>query len=151
MKKKTKKIQIINGPNLNMLGKREPHIYGSLTLEEINQGLEQEANAFGIALYFFQSNHEGALIDKIHGLFDDPVDGVIINPGGLTHTSVALRDALLLLSCPSVEIHLSNIDKREAFRHKSLLADIVTGRISGFGHYGYHMALQALAKMLHES
>ncbi len=151
MKKKIKKIQVINGPNLNMLGKREPHIYGAMTLDEINRGLGQEAKPLGIELHFFQSNHEGALVDKIQGLFDDPVDGIIINPGALTHTSVALRDALLLLSCPTVEIHLSNIYKRESFRHKSLLADIVTGQISGFGHYGYHMALQALAKMLHES
>ena len=151
MKKKIKKIQIINGPNLNMLGKREPHIYGAMTLDEINRGLGQEAKPLGIELHFFQSNHEGALVDKIQGLFDDSVDGIIINPGALTHTSVALRDALLLLSCPTVEIHLSNIYKRESFRHKSLLADIVTGQISGFGHYGYHMALQALAKMLHES
>jgi len=151
MKKKIKKIQVINGPNLNMLGKREPHIYGAMTLDEINRGLGQEAKPLGIELHFLQSNHEGALVDKIQGLFDDPVDGIIINPGALTHTSVALRDALLLLSCPTVEIHLSNIYKRESFRHKSLLADIVTGQISGFGHYGYHMALQALAKMLHES
>lgn len=148
---KAKTIQIINGPNLNMLGKREPHIYGAMTLDEINKGLEEEAKPLGISLQFFQSNHEGALVDKIHELFDHPPFGIIINPGALTHTSVALRDALLLLSCPMAEIHLSNIYKREAFRHKSLLADIVTGQISGFGHYGYHMALQAMAKMIHES
>jgi len=148
---KQKKIQVLNGPNLNMLGKREPHIYGSLTLDEINQGLEKEAKFLGLELSFFQSNHEGALVDKIHELFDSQPVGLIINPGALTHTSVALRDALLLLSCPMVEIHLSNIYKREAFRHKSLLADIVTGQISGFGDYGYHLALHALAKMIHES
>ena len=147
---KEKKIQVLNGPNLNMLGKREPHIYGSLTLDEINQGLEKEAKFLGLELSFFQSNHEGALVDKIHELFDSPPVGLIINPGALTHTSVTLRDALLLLSCPMVEIHLSNIYKREAFRHKSLLADIVTGQISGFGDYGYHLALHALAKMIHE-
>ena len=146
-----KKIQILNGPNLNMLGKREPHIYGAMTLDEINTGLEQEAKALGLALHFFQSNHEGVLVDKIHELFDSPPDGVIINPGALTHTSVALRDALLLLACPMAEIHLSNIYKREAFRHKSLLAGIVTGQISGFGHYGYTMALHAIARMIHES
>nr|NJM04331.1 type II 3-dehydroquinate dehydratase [Desulfobacula sp.] len=148
---KQKKIQVLNGPNLNMLGKREPHIYGSLTLDEINKGLEKEAKPLGLELSFFQSNHEGALVDKIHELFDSPPSGLIINPGALTHTSVALRDALLLLSCPMAEVHLSNIYKREAFRHKSLLADIVTGQISGFGAYGYHLALQALAKMLHEA
>ncbi len=151
MKKKLKKIQIINGPNLNMLGKREPHIYGAMTLDEINRGLEKEAKTLGVKLDFFQSNHEGAIVDKIHQLFDDPPDSIIINPGALTHTSVALRDALLLLSCPMVEIHLSNIYKREAFRHKSLLADIVTGQVSGFGHYGYSMALHAVAGMIHES
>ncbi len=149
MREKT--IQIINGPNLNMLGKREPHIYGAMTLDEINKSLVQEAKPLGIVLHFFQSNHEGALVDKIHELFDHPPSGIIINPGALTHTSVALRDALLLLSCPSVEIHLSNIYKREAFRHKSFLADIVTGQISGFGHFGYHMALKAIAGMIHES
>jgi 3-dehydroquinate dehydratase-2 len=134
-----------------MLGKREPHIYGSLTLDEINQGLEKEAKFLGLELSFFQSNHEGTLVDKIHEFFDSPPAGLIINPGALTHTSVALRDALLLLSCPMVEIHLSNIHKREAFRRKSLLADIVTGQISGFGAYGYHLALQALAKIIRES
>lgn len=148
---KQKMIQVLNGPNLNMLGKREPHIYGSLTLDEINRDLEKEAKSLGLELSFFQSNHEGALVDKIHELFDSPPVGLIINPGALTHTSVTLRDALLLLSCPMVEIHLSNIYKREAFRHKSLLADIVTGQISGFGDYGYHLALHALAKMIHES
>ena len=148
---KQKRIQVLNGPNLNMLGKREPHIYGSLTLDEINQGLEKEAKPLGLELSFFQSNHEGALVDKIHELFDSPPSGLIINPGALTHTSVGLRDALLLLSCPMAEVHLSNIYKREAFRHKSLLADIVTGQISGFGAYGYHMALQVLAKLIHES
>lgn len=148
---KPKIIQILNGPNLNMLGKREPHIYGAMTLDEINKGLELEAKPLGIALQFFQSNHEGILVDKIHELFDSPPHGIIINPGALTHTSIALRDALLLLSCPIVEIHLSNIYKREAFRHKSLLADIVTGQISGFGHFGYHMAVQGIAQMIHES
>lgn len=148
---KKKSVQIINGPNLNMLGKREPHIYGALTLSQINKGLEDAARPLGLNLDFFQSNHEGALLDKIHELFDSPPQGIIINPGALTHTSVALRDALLLMSCPLIEVHLSNIYKREVFRHKSFLADIVTGQISGFGHFGYHMALEALARMIHES
>ncbi|MBU1196238.1 MAG: type II 3-dehydroquinate dehydratase [Proteobacteria bacterium] len=141
-------IQVINGPNLNMLGKREPQIYGADTLDQINAGLEKAAAPMGVALKFFQSNHEGAIVDKIHGLFEDRMDGIIINPGALTHTSVALRDALLLLSCPIVEIHLSNIYKREAFRHKSMIADIATGQISGFGHYGYHMALGAILNII---
>jgi 3-dehydroquinate dehydratase II len=151
MTQKLKKIQVINGPNLNMLGKREPEIYGSFTLDQINKDLVQYAMPLGVDLDFFQSNHEGAIIDKIHEGFNENIAGIIINPGAFTHTSVALRDALLLMSCPVVEIHLSNIYKREAFRHQSMLADIVTGQISGFGHYGYKMALNALADMINES
>ena len=151
MIKRLKKIQVMNGPNLNMLGKREPHIYGSLTLDQINTELVQQAIPLGVELDFFQSNHEGAILDKIHGIFNENIAGIIINPAALTHTSVALRDALALMSCPVVEIHLSNIYKREGFRHKSMLADIVTGQISGFGHYGYQMALMAIANMINES
>jgi len=151
MTQKIKKIQVVNGPNLNMLGKREPQIYGSLTLDQINTDLAQQAIQSGLDLGFFQSNHEGAIVDKIHEIFDENIAGVIINPGALTHTSIALRDALLLLSCPIVEIHLSNIYKRESFRHKSMLADIVTGQIAGFDHYGYQMALSAIANMINES
>ncbi|MBW2655136.1 MAG: type II 3-dehydroquinate dehydratase [Deltaproteobacteria bacterium] len=151
MTQKIKKIQVINGPNLNMLGKREPEIYGSLTLDQINTNLAQQAIPLGVALDFFQSNHEGAIVDKLHEIFDENILGVIINPGAFTHTSIALRDALLLLTCPIVEIHLSNIYKREAFRHTSLLADIVTGQITGFGHYGYQMALSAIVNMINES
>ncbi len=148
---KVKKIQVINGPNLNMLGKREPQVYGSISLDQINRDLVQKALPLGVELDFFQSNHEGAILDKIHGIFNENIAGIIINPGALTHTSIALRDALAILSCPIVEIHLSNIYKREEFRHKSLLADIVTGQISGFGHYGYQMALTAIALMINES
>ena len=151
MTQKAKKIQVINGPNLNMLGKREPEIYGSLTLSQINTDLAQQAKLLGLELGFFQSNHEGVIVDKIHEIFDENIAGVIINPGALTHTSIVLRDALLLLSCPIVEIHLSNIYKREAFRHKSMLADIVTGQVAGFGNYGYQMALNAVANMINES
>ncbi len=142
-----KKIQIINGPNLNMLGKREPEIYGPLSVDEINKDLGGVAESLGLELDFFQSNHEGLIIDRIHENFTADIDGIIINPGAFTHTSVALRDALLLVSCPVIEIHLSNIYKRESFRHKSLLAEIVTGQISGFGAYGYQMALFAMANM----
>lgn len=151
MTQKTKKIQVINGPNLNMLGKREPDIYGSLTLDQINADLAQQAISLGLELGFFQSSHEGAIVDKIHDMFDEKIAGVLINPGALTHTSIALRDALLLLSCPIVEIHLSNIYKREAFRHQSMLADIVTGQVAGFGHYGYQMALNAVAHMINDT
>jgi 3-dehydroquinate dehydratase-2 len=146
-----KKVQIINGPNLNMLGKREPEIYGCLTLDEINAKLVERSELLDLELFFFQSNHEGAIADKVHEDFNENFDGIIINPGALTHTSVVLRDALAMMSCPMVEIHLSNVYKREAFRHKSMLADIVTGRITGFGHYGYEMALNAIANMINES
>jgi 3-dehydroquinate dehydratase II len=141
-------IAVINGPNLNMLGKREPEIYGTHTLEQINQDLAQAAKPLGLSLSFFQSNHEGALVDEIHRIYADPPRGMIINPGGLTHTSVVLRDALAMLDCPKVEVHLSNIYKREAFRHTSLLSDMVTGQITGFGYFGYHMALLALHQHL---
>ena len=139
-----KKIQVINGPNLNMLGKREPQIYGSISLAKINDDLVSLAKSLKVEIDFFQSNHEGAIIDKIHEIFNMKIDGIIINPGALTHTSIALRDAFLLFSCPIVEIHISNIYKRESFRHKSILSDIVTGQISGFGSYGYQMALNAI-------
>ena len=142
------KIHVINGPNLNMLGKREPEIYGAQSLDQINQGLETEAQGLSLELIFFQSNHEGVLLDRIHQIFEESPSGLIINPGALTHTSVALRDALLLLSCPIVEVHLSNIHKREPFRHKSMLADIATGQLTGFGHYGYNMALNAIHQLL---
>ena len=130
-------IFVINGPNLNMLGKREPEVYGAKTLDEINRELAATAAQLGMGISFFQSNHEGLLVDQIQEIFDKEPAGIIINPGALTHTSVALRDALLLLSCPIVEVHLSNIYKREAFRHKSLVADIATGHMAGFGHTGW--------------
>jgi 3-dehydroquinate dehydratase II len=148
MKTQTKKIQVINGPNLNLLGKREPHIYGTATLAEINAELSLKAEKMGVRLSFFQSNSEGTIIDLLHELWDSPLDGIIINPGGLTHTSVALRDALLIFDCPAVEVHLSNIYKREPFRQKSLLSDIVMGQISGFGSFGYQMALSAIVNAI---
>lgn len=137
-------IYVLNGPNLNMLGKREPEIYGSRTLDQIHGELTKKAEPLGLSLHFFQSNHEGALVDEIHRIYEMSSAGVIINPGGLTHTSVVLRDALAMLTCPVVEVHLSNIYKRETFRHTSLLSDMVMGQITGFGHFGYHMALMAI-------
>ncbi len=145
---KDKTIQLINGPNLNMLSKREPGIYGKMTLDEINESLKALSDQLSLGIHFFQSNHEGEIVDTIHQVFEKDIDGVIINPAAYTHTSVAIRDALLLLTCPIIEIHLSNIYKRESFRHKSMLTDIVTGQISGFGHYGYTMALNALNNIL---
>ena len=134
-------VHVINGPNLNMLGKREPDIYGALTLEQINQDLEARGKELGLGLEFFQSNHEGAILDYLHMVFEKKPYGIIINPGGLTHTSVALRDGLSMFSCPIVEVHLSNIHKRESFRHTSLIAGIAAGQITGLGHMGYRMAL----------
>ena len=141
------KVLIIHGPNLNMLGKREPDIYGKTTLDEINSSLQDLGNRLGLAVETFQSNHEGAIVDKIQQ--DAEIqNGLIINPAAFTHTSIAIRDAILLLNIPVIEIHLSNIYKREPFRHKSLISDIATAQITGFGVQGYSMALEALAKMI---
>ena len=128
-----KKLLLINGPNLNMLGTREPEVYGSTTLADIEQAAAAQAAAAGASLASFQSNHEGALIDRIQQARQDAVDAIVINPGGLTHTSVALRDALLGVSIPFIEIHLSNVFTRETFRHHSYFSDIAVGCIVGLG------------------
>lgn len=146
-KESAKKILVIHGPNLNMLGKREPEIYGSMTLDEINTGLKKLGDKLKLDLETFQSNHEGAIVDKIQEAFGK-CKGVIINPAAYTHTSVAIRDALLLLDVPIIEIHLSNIYKREPFRHKSFVSDIATAQLAGFGAMGYNMALKAVAEMI---
>ncbi len=143
-------ILLINGPNLNMLGKRDPEIYGTDTLESIQENLRKQANSLDVKLTCFQSNHEGMLIDEIQSAFVDGVDGVIINPGGLTHTSVSLRDALDILTCPIVEVHLSDIKKRESFRQISLIEDIVTKSISGAGASGYSQALDFIYNYIRE-
>ena len=142
-----KKILVIHGPNLNMLGKREPDIYGHESLAEIDAGILKRGTELGLEVETFQSNHEGALVDKIQQAAGT-VHGVVINPAAYTHTSVAIRDALAMLDIPVVEIHLSNINRREPFRHTSMIADIVAARIAGFGAYGYTLALQGLAGML---
>ena len=142
------RILVIHGPNLNMLGKREPEIYGATTLEEINTGLEKKGAGAGVAVETFQSNHEGEIVEKIQKAFETGIDGVVINPAAFTHTSVAVRDALLLLDCPIIEIHLSNIYKREPFRHKSMVADIATAQISGLGVVGYELALEAMIRLV---
>ncbi len=144
VKQKNIRVHVIHGPNLNMLGKREPEIYGEKSLEDINADLKNRAKTLGVTLETFQSNHEGEIVEKIHDIFQQNHDGIIINPAGYTHTSVAIRDALLLLDIPIIEVHLSNIYKREEFRHKSILADIVTGQITGLGSIGYMLALNAI-------
>ena len=142
-----KKIMVIHGPNLNMLGKREPEVYGSKGLEEINTRLTDRAQTLNVELDLFQSNHEGRIVDKIQAAVPQ-CSAVIINPAAFTHTSVAIRDALLLLEVPIIEIHLSNIYKREPFRHKSLVTDIATGQICGLGAHGYSLALEAAVEMI---
>jgi 3-dehydroquinate dehydratase-2 len=141
------KILVIHGPNLNMLGKREPDVYGSAGLDDINAGLVERAQSVGVELELFQSNHEGQIVDKIQAA-PGSCAAVIINPAAFTHTSVAIRDALLLLEVPIIEIHISNIYKREPFRHKSLVTDIATGQICGLGPHGYLLALEAAAKLI---
>nr|WP_299039431.1 type II 3-dehydroquinate dehydratase [uncultured Psychrobacter sp.] len=142
-----RKLLVVNGVNLNLLGKREPEIYGHTTLADIEARLQSQAAKHHIELIFIQSNHEGTLVDEIqhYGLLankDTQVDAVIINPGAFTHTSVALRDALLATQKPFIEVHLSNVHSREPFRQHSYLSDIATGVICGLGHLGYQMALE---------
>ncbi len=137
------RILVINGPNLNLLGRREPETYGSDTLDDIRRRLESAWPDHRFT--FFQSNHEGELIDRIHALFHAADhDALIINPGGLSHTSVSLRDALATLALPKVEVHLSNIHAREEFRHASVTAGACRGLVSGFGWLSYHLAVEAL-------
>jgi 3-dehydroquinate dehydratase-2 len=138
-------IAILNGPNLDRLGKREPEIYGTATLADLEKSLRAGFGAKA-GLAFFQSNHEGKLIDRIAELADAKCSGLVINPGALTHTSVALRDALLGAHLPTVEVHLSNIYRREEFRHKSLTAPACTAVVTGLGFEGYHAAVRFLLK-----
>lgn len=135
------KILILHGPNLNMLGLREPEIYGDVTLVDINRNLCQVAENAGVKLEAFQSNAEGELVDRVQQALSDGTDFIIINPAAYTHTSVALRDALAAVKLPFIEIHLSNIFARESFRHKSYFSDLAVGVISGFGAQGYELAL----------
>ncbi len=136
------KILVLNGPNLNLLGVREPSHYGSISLHEINNILKAQAKKTNNELECFQSNAEYQLIEKIHQAYQDKIDFIIINPAAFTHTSVALRDALLAVNIPFIELHLSNVYKRESFRHQSFFSDIAVGVISGLGSQGYELALQ---------
>ncbi|WP_304641175.1 type II 3-dehydroquinate dehydratase [Pseudomonas sp.] len=136
-------ILVLHGPNLNLLGTREPGVYGAITLEQINQRLRELASAQGHHLLNLQSNAEHELIERIHGARDEDIDYIIINPAAFTHTSVAIRDALLAVSIPFIEVHLSNVYKREPFRHHSYFSDVAEGVICGLGAQGYELALQA--------
>ena len=143
------RVLLLNGPNLNLLGQREPGLYGAWTLAQIEADLQQQAAALGVELDAFQSNHEGALVDRIHGARAQ-AEGILINAGALTHTSIALRDALLGVAIPFVELHLSNVHAREPFRHRSYLADKALGVICGFGPASYGLALQGLVAHLRQ-
>lgn len=142
-------ILVLHGPNLNLLGRREPGIYGSTTLDEINDLLEQDGQKLQVKVFTWQSNHEGVLVDAIHDALGQH-QGILINAGAYTHTSVALRDALAAVAIPTVEVHLSNIYQREAFRHHSFIAPVSIGQISGFGVESYRLGLQALVSYLNK-
>jgi 3-dehydroquinate dehydratase-2 len=147
----TSRLLVLHGPNLNLLGTREPEIYGRQTLEEIDEQLSAIATSHGAELHTYQSNHEGQLIDRIHSA-KDIIDMIVINAGALTHTSVALRDALVGVAIPFIEVHLSNIHAREPFRHRSYLADVAIGSICGLGTHGYGAALEyCLARLQPET
>ncbi len=141
-----KKILVINGPNLNLLGTREPEVYGKVTLAEIENRLKEYAKKINVEIECFQSNHEGEIVDKI-GSAKNNFDGIIINPAAYTHTSVAVRDAISSVNIPAVEVHLSNIYAREQFRHNSYIAPVAVGQISGLGVDGYIFALEKLSKI----
>jgi len=141
---------VLHGPNLNFLGRREPSVYGHETLSGINQRLEQQAISLEIKLSVFQSNHEGALIDCIHAAWEQH-QGILINPGAYTHTSIAIRDAIAAVALPTVEVHLSNIHRREPFRHHSYIAPIAIGQICGFGAESYRLGLEALVNHLRQA
>ncbi|MEM5556990.1 type II 3-dehydroquinate dehydratase [Aliarcobacter cryaerophilus] len=143
------KIAVIQGPNLNMLGVREQHIYGGVTLEQIHAQLQNAADQNGVEIEFFQSNFEGEIVDRIQECLGT-VDGIMINPAAYSHTSIAIRDALAAVNMPVVEVHISNIYKREDFRQKSITAGSSTGVITGFGGFGYHLGLISLIQMLNE-
>ncbi len=142
------KILLLNGPNLNLLGTREPAVYGSTTLADVEAMARAQATELGAELVAFQSNHEGALVDRVHAARAEKVDFIVINPGAFTHTSVALRDALSGVAIPFIELHISNVHKREPFRHHSYLSDVADGVIVGLGVAGYRLAVRAAVEKL---
>jgi 3-dehydroquinate dehydratase-2 len=141
-------LLVLHGPNLNLLGTREPGHYGAQTLDDINRQLTELGSSLDVEISSFQSNHEGELVERIHQAGREGVDGIIINPAAYTHSSIALRDALLGTGIPFAEVHLSNIHRREDFRHRSMLADVAVGSITGFGAASYTMALRGLTEHL---
>ncbi len=147
MKTIEKRILVLHGPNLNMLGKREPEVYGALTLEQLNAELAAQATKLGVAVECRQTNHEGVLVDMIQAA-DGAYDCIIINPAAFTHYSIAVRDALAAISTPAIEVHLSNIYRREEFRHHSVTAPVTVGQIAGFGSQGYILALYAAVDII---
>lgn len=145
MKKKLK-ITVIQGPNLNMLGTREPHIYGQMTLDDIHKQMQLAADQAKVEIEFFQSNFEGELVDKIQECYGES-NGIIINPAAYTHSSIAIRDALASLNIPIIEVHISNTARREEFRQKNLISEVVEGKIMGFGPVGYHLAMLGMLQI----
>ncbi len=143
------KVVVIQGPNLNLLGVREPHIYGQMTLEAIHEQMKVFGAGNGVELEFFQSNLEGEIVDRIQECMEG-VDGIIINPAAYTHTSIAIRDAIAAVGIPAIETHISNTARREEFRHTSMVASVCTGTIAGFGPFSYHLALVALIQIMSE-
>jgi len=143
-----KKVLVLHGPNLNLLGKREPEIYGSLTLADINELLQKRAAEAGLAIDFMQTNHEGVLVDAVQAAPEQAYDFILLNAAAFTHYSVALRDALAAIAVPAIEVHLSNIHKREEFRHHSVIAPVVMGQIAGFGADSYMAALEVVIRKL---
>ncbi len=141
------KIAVIQGPNLNMLGIREQHIYGAMKLEQIHQQMREFAEANKIEVEFFQSNLEGEIVDRIQECYGD-ADGIIINPAAYSHTSIAIRDALVAVSLPAIEVHISNIHRREEFRQRDLVAPACASSITGFGPFGYHLAMLGMTQMI---
>lgn len=141
------KVLVIHGPNINLLGKRDKTVYGSDTIEDVNNMIYKKSDELDMKVNIFQSNSEGEIINRLHGGLKDGINGIIINPGGYTHYSIAIRDAIEVLDIPVIEVHLSNIFGREEFRQKSVTASVCTGQITGFGLYSYILALEALKLM----
>ncbi|MGV3466239.1 MAG: type II 3-dehydroquinate dehydratase [Heyndrickxia sp.] len=143
-----KKILVLNGPNLNLLGKREPNIYGNNTLDDLIVQLKKIATSYGAVIESFQSNHEGDLIDQIHHAGEENYTGIILNPGAFTHYSYAIRDAIASIDVPVIEVHISNVHARESFRRESVTAPVTVGQIVGFGFFGYELALKAMIEYI---